>query len=106
MVAAVDPEVVLLGGGLGGAALQALTRAPALSPWYQCPVVAAQLGDDAGVIGGRAALVEHLIEPEPTAIRRGLPPGDEMRRCWSTGCRRAARAASRVGFPRGSAAHS
>jgi glucokinase len=51
MVAAVAPDIVLLGGGLGKAARQALDRAPALSPWYQCPVEAARLGDDAGVIG-------------------------------------------------------
>ena len=51
MVAAVSPDVVLLGGGLGGAAHEALARAPALSPWYRCPVRAAFLGDDAGVSG-------------------------------------------------------
>lgn len=51
MVAAVCPDLVLLGGGLGAAAHAALARAPAVSPWYQCPVGAALLGDDAGVIG-------------------------------------------------------
>lgn len=51
MVAAVAPELVVLGGGLGGAAQRALRRAPALAAWYRCPVHAAQLGDDAGVIG-------------------------------------------------------
>jgi len=50
-VAAVDPEIVILGGGLGGTAHRALLRAPAVSPWYQCPVTAASLGDEAGVIG-------------------------------------------------------
>lgn len=51
MVAAVCPDLVLLGGGLGRAAHEALARAPAVSPWYRCPVAAALLGDDAGVIG-------------------------------------------------------
>lgn len=51
MVAAFDPGMVVLGGGLGGAAHRVLARAPALSPWYQRPVAPAQLGDDAGVIG-------------------------------------------------------
>ena len=75
MVAAVDPELVLLGGGLGNAALRALARAPALSPWYQCPIVAAQLGDDAGVIGGAvSALIEYMIEPEPTNLVARTPP--------------------------------
>ncbi|WP_245501356.1 ROK family protein [Lichenibacterium minor] len=55
MVAAVSPELVLLGGGLGGAAHRALAGAPAVSPWYRCPVGAAQLGDDAGVIGSGLA---------------------------------------------------
>lgn len=51
LVAALDPERVVLGGGLGGAAARALAFAPALSGWYQAPVVAAELGDSAGVIG-------------------------------------------------------
>jgi len=60
VIAAFDPELVLLGGGLGQAARGALTAAPALAPWYQCPVEAAALGDDAGVIGaGLSALIEH-----------------------------------------------
>jgi glucokinase len=50
-VAAFDPELVLLGGGLGIAAHQALMKFPAKSAWYQCPVEAAALGDRAGVIG-------------------------------------------------------
>ena len=60
VIAAFDPELVLLGGGLGQAARAALTVVPALAPWYQCPVEAAALGDDAGVIGaGLCALIEH-----------------------------------------------
>ena len=73
VVAAVDPEVVLLGGGLGAAAHRALARAPSMSAWTRCPVVPAQLGDDAGVIGAAvSALVEHLIAPEPPR-RPGRP---------------------------------
>jgi glucokinase len=55
IVAAFDPELFLLGGGLGQAACAALEWAPALSPWYQCPVRPATLGDDAGVIGAALA---------------------------------------------------
>jgi glucokinase len=51
MVAVADPEVVLLGGGLGAAACAALAYVPEASAWYQCPVRPATLGDDAGVIG-------------------------------------------------------
>ena len=49
--AAYDPEVVLLGGGLGQAAYAALENYPAESAWFQCEVRPAVLGDDAGVIG-------------------------------------------------------
>jgi glucokinase len=55
LVAAFDPERVVLGGGLGAAACRALAGYPAISPWYQCEVVAARCGDDAGVIGAALA---------------------------------------------------
>jgi glucokinase len=56
-VAALDPDLVILGGGLGIAMHRALANFPALSPWYQCPVEPAALGDRAGVIGaGLSAL--------------------------------------------------
>lgn len=51
LVAAVDPALVLLGGGLGTAAHACLVHAPAVSPWFQRPVRPAALGDDAGMIG-------------------------------------------------------
>jgi glucokinase len=51
MVAVADPEVVILGGGLGAAACAALAYVPEASDWYQCPIRPATLGDDAGVIG-------------------------------------------------------
>lgn len=58
-VAAFDPELVLLGGGLGIAAHQALANFPARATWYQCPVEPAELGDRAGVIGaGLSALAK------------------------------------------------
>jgi glucokinase len=50
-VAALDPDLVVLGGGLGAAAAAALDGVAPSSPWFDCPVVAAALGDDAGVIG-------------------------------------------------------
>lgn len=51
LVAVADPDLVLLGGGLGTAAHRALAYAPAPAAWFQCEVEAALLGDDAGVIG-------------------------------------------------------
>ncbi len=52
LVAVLDPDLVVLGGGLGVTAVAALEAySPATSPWFECPVVPAELGDDAGVIG-------------------------------------------------------
>jgi glucokinase len=52
VVAVIDPDLVVLGGGLGGAAAEALRRFhPETSDWFRTPVAAARLGDDAGVIG-------------------------------------------------------
>lgn len=52
VVATLDPDLVVLGGGLGAAAVAALEACrPGTSTWFECPVVAARLGDDAGVIG-------------------------------------------------------
>ncbi|TGR23286.1 MULTISPECIES: ROK family protein [unclassified Mesorhizobium] len=68
-VAMFDPDVVLLGGGLGLAAHRALGHAPALAPWYQCPVEPAQLGDDAGVIG---AGLRALSAPASTSLSVNL----------------------------------
>jgi glucokinase len=64
LVAVLDPEIVVLGGGLGIAAHQALARFPAQSTWYQCPVVPAELGDRAGVIG--AAVLALTVLEVPT----------------------------------------
>ena len=61
-VAAFDPELVLLGGGLGIAAHQALARFPALATWYQCPVEPAELGDRAGVIGAGLSALAKLAQ--------------------------------------------
>lgn len=55
--AAFDPDVVVLGGGMGHAAMQALGFLPEITTWYGVEVRLAELGDDAGVIGcGLAAL--------------------------------------------------
>ncbi|TPM31810.1 ROK family protein [Mesorhizobium sp. B2-3-4] len=80
-VAVLDPNLILLGGGLGRAAHAALGRAPALAPWYQCRVEPAQLGDDAGVIGaglqaleqGRLRSISRSAQPRRAVLVNGIP---------------------------------
>jgi glucokinase len=50
-----DPEILLLGGGMGHAAIRALGFLPETGGWYVTDVRAAALGDDAGVIGAGLA---------------------------------------------------
>ncbi|KAA3445746.1 transcriptional regulator [Mesorhizobium sp. SARCC-RB16n] len=75
-IAMFDPDLVLLGGGLGLAAHRALGHAPALAPWYQCPVAPAQLGDDAGVIGAAlqalSASASTSLSVQPGRARRAV----------------------------------
>lgn len=72
MVATFDPDLVLLGGGLGHAAYRAVSALPPPSEWYRCPVEPAALGDDAGVIGaGVSALVETYSSTLKRASRTG-----------------------------------
>ncbi|WP_245451606.1 ROK family protein [Mesorhizobium waimense] len=86
-VAMFNPDLVLLGGGLGGAAHRALANAPALAPWYQAPVRPALLGDDAGVIGaGLQALAAETRAPhasplpQPPALPGRVRPAVPARR--------------------------
>lgn len=55
LVAMADPDTIVIGGGLGQAMTRALARLPRGSPWFELPVVAATLGDRAGVIGAALA---------------------------------------------------
>ncbi|MEP6565119.1 MAG: ROK family protein [Mesorhizobium sp.] len=67
-VAMFAPDLVLLGGGLGHAAHRALACAPALAPWYQCPVEPAQLGDDAGIIGAGLQALAGQVAASPVSL--------------------------------------
>ncbi|MDJ1006293.1 MAG: ROK family protein [Paracoccaceae bacterium] len=51
LVAAVDPRLILLGGGLGAEMARALRLTEGNAGWFDRPVEAARLGDAAGVIG-------------------------------------------------------
>ncbi len=65
--AAFDPGMMLLGGGMGQAAVDALSFLPAASGWNCSPVLAAALGDDAGIVG--AGLAAHELARQ----RQGWP---------------------------------
>ncbi|KQT51955.1 transcriptional regulator [Aureimonas sp. Leaf454] len=68
LVASLDPEIVVLGGGLGHAAAAALASQPTDPSWYEAPVSPARLGDDAGVIG--AARAARAAMPERSGSKR------------------------------------
>lgn len=52
LVAVIDPQLIICGGGLGAEMVKALERLPLTSgSWFDLPVEAARLADDAGVIG-------------------------------------------------------
>lgn len=73
LIATVDPELVLLGGGLGREAAEALRLIPATSAWYTCKVVGAELGDDAGVIGGAMAALKARRHGKRLIMVNGVP---------------------------------
>ena len=51
LVAAFDPDLIVLGGGLGKDMAAAIARLENASTWFDLPVEPAILGDNAGVIG-------------------------------------------------------
>lgn len=60
LVSVADPRLVIIGGGLGVDMTRALERLPRQDKWFNLPIEAALLGDDAGVIGaGLCALSAH-----------------------------------------------
>lgn len=67
LAATLCPQVVVLGGGLGKAAVAALFIYPETSSWFRYELVPARLGDDAGAIG--AAL---------TSLRPAAAPGKRL----------------------------
>lgn len=75
LVAILDPDLVLLGGGLGKQATAAIAGIPNSRSWYDSPVSAATLGDDAGVVGAaRCALDRFARTPGKRAVLvNGVP---------------------------------
>lgn len=59
LTATLNPDCVLIGGGAGAAAHAALAQFPAAQSWFNAPVLAATLGDDAGVIGAATTALKN-----------------------------------------------
>ena len=51
LIAALNPDCVVIGGGAGQAACAALATLAVPRSWFDAPIIAARLGDDAGVMG-------------------------------------------------------
>lgn len=72
LIATCNPDCVVIGGGAGAAAFAALQTVPARGAWYSAPVLAATLGDDAGVIGAASAALP-LGAPKRVVLVNGVP---------------------------------
>ena len=70
LITVCSPDLVVLGGGAGAGAVAALGLFPPAPSWFAAPVVAADLGDDAGVIG--AALTARP-KPKRVVMVNGVP---------------------------------
>ncbi|ALN75503.1 ROK family protein [Aureimonas sp. AU20] len=73
LVAVLDPDLVLLGGGLGEAAFAALAGIEKQASWYDSPVAPARLGDDAGVIGAALAALPARAASKRLVLVNGVP---------------------------------
>ncbi|GGD98283.1 hypothetical protein GCM10011390_16310 [Aureimonas endophytica] len=73
LVAVLDPDVVILGGGLGQAAAAALEGVEAPRSWYESRIAPAALGDDAGVIGAALASLPKGEKGKRLVMVNGVP---------------------------------
>ncbi len=73
LVATLDPQIVVLGGGLGHAAVAALSGVATPKSWYDALVEPAALGDDAGVIGAALAALPREPLPRRLVLVNGVP---------------------------------
>jgi glucokinase len=71
LAASFDPGVLLLGGGMGRAALDALAFLPEATGWYKTIVRSAELGDDAGIIGAGLAALD-IARPGNALAQRSM----------------------------------
>ncbi len=74
------PEIIILGGGLGAAAAAAVADYPDPSTWFSYEIAAAQLGDDAGVIGAAlASLAPAAGQGKRLVLVNGVPASGKSR---------------------------
>ena len=73
LISTFHPDMVLIGGGAGAAAAAALQRRVLRPSWFSAPIVAASLGDDAGVIGGATAALKAVGSPKRAVLVNGVP---------------------------------
>lgn len=73
LVAMLDCERVILGGGLGCEAAQAVALLPPEPSWYETEIVAAELGDDAGIVGAGLAALEGRRMGRRLVMVNGVP---------------------------------
>jgi glucokinase len=87
LIATCNPDLVLLGGGAGAAALAALALVPPRPSWFHAnlaaaalgddaDLAAATLGDDAGVVG---AALSALPRPRRAVLVNGVPASGKSR---------------------------
>ncbi|MFC3180828.1 ROK family protein [Cypionkella sinensis] len=72
LIATLNPDAVLIGGGAGAAAHAALAQFPAAESWFCAQVLAATLGDDAGVIGAATAALKNRTRKRAVFVN-GVP---------------------------------
>ncbi len=73
LVATLDCERVILGGGLGREAAEAVSLLPPEPSWYRTEIVPAQLGDDAGIVGAGLAALDSLPRHRRLVMVNGVP---------------------------------
>lgn len=73
LAATLHPQTIILGGGLGSEAVAALSPYPDKSSWFSYELVAARLGDDAGVIGAALAAMPSRRAGKRLVMVNGVP---------------------------------
>lgn len=86
-ITTVAPDVVLIGGGAGAAAIAALACVPSAPSWFDAPVRSAALQDDAGVTGAALASLPQgrravLVNGVPASGKSGVAQGLSAAAGW------------------------